>query len=131
MVFGMRFRWPWSGDPRNIWKLEDRFGIADSEYIAWWDPACPVMTDNPQIKVSVYRKEGKTLIALASWAPAMAQVKLKIDWKALGLSPSKTSLWAPECKGFQSEEVFAVDAEIPVDPGKGWLLIADESAPKS
>lgn len=126
MVFGMRTRWPWSDDPLNIWKLEDLFGIADSAYTGWWDAACPVKTDNPQVKASVYQKKGRTLIALASWAPAKAAVNLVIDWKALGLSPAKTTLWAPACGGFQDEKVFAADAAIPVAPGKGWLLIADE-----
>ncbi len=125
MVFGMRTRWPWSGDPRNIWKLEDHFGIADSEYIGWWDPACPVKTDNPQIKASVYQKKGKTLIALASWAPAETKVRLLIDWKELGLSGEKTNLRAPLCENFQPARVFADDEEIPVEPGKGWLLIAE------
>jgi hypothetical protein len=126
MVFGMRTRWPWSGDPRNIWKLEDLFGIADSEFIGWWDPACPVKTSDPQVKASVFRKQGKTMIALASWAPAKSKVKLTVDWKALGLSPEKTTLWAPACEAFQPETVFAASATIPVAPGKGWLLIADE-----
>jgi hypothetical protein len=126
MVFGMRARWPWSGDPRAIWKLEDQFGIADSEYIGWWDPACPVASDNPQVKASVYRKQGSTLIALASWAPARTAVKLTIHWAALGLAERKTTLWAPECKGFQSEAVFTPEVTIPVEPNKGWLLIADE-----
>ncbi len=126
MVFGMRTRWPWSGDPRNIWKLEDLFGIADSEYAGWWDPACPVKTDNPQVKASVYRKDGKTLIALASWAKETTSVKLAIDWKPLGLASSKTTLWAPACDKFQPEKVFRSEAPIPVEAGKGWLLIADE-----
>jgi len=126
MVFGMRSRWPWSGDPRNIWKLEDRFGIADADYTGWWDPACPVKTGNPLVKASVYRKSGRSLIALASWAPGETAVKLTIDWHALGLAPQKTTLWAPACEGFQSECVFAADGPILVAPGKGWLLIADE-----
>jgi hypothetical protein len=128
MVFGMRTRWPWSGDPRNLWQLEDLFGIADSEYLGWWDPACPVKTDHPQVKASVYRKEGKSLIALGSWANEIANVKLSIDWAALGLAPQKASLWAPACEKFQDERVFAANAAIPVPPGKGWLLIAGETA---
>ena len=79
----------------------------------------------PTWVVSVYRKSGSTLIALASWAPAEIKVKLAIDWQALGLSPHKTTLWAPACEGFQNESLFAADVSIPVAPGKGWLLIAD------
>ena len=128
MVFGETRRWPWSGDPRPVWKIMDQIGgLADAEFIGWFDPACPVTCDNPQVKVSVYRKQGKTMIALASWASKKAAVKLAIDWPALGLDPKKTTLWAPASGNFQPEMVFAADAAIPVDPGKGWLLIADET----
>ena len=126
MVFAMRTRWPWSGDPRAIWHIEDLFGISDAEYTGWWDPACPVQTDNPLVKASVYRKHGRSLIALASWAPVRTEVKLSINWTALGLAPIKTHLWAPECAGFQSEAGFAPESAIPLEPNKGWLLIADE-----
>lgn len=127
MVFGETRRWPWSGDPHAAWKLMDTFGIIDSEFIGWWDPACPVGGDQPQVKISVYRKPGKTMIALASWAGRKTNVKLAIDWQALGLDPKKTTLWAPEAKGFQPERVFAADAAIPVEAGRGWILIADET----
>lgn len=127
MLFGMTQRWPWSGDPRALWKIMDCFGIADSEFIGWWDPACPVRTGHPEVKASVYRKQGKTLIALASWAAGGAKVKLDLDWKALGLDPQKTMLWAPAVQGFQNESVFAAAGAIPVAAGKGWLLIADET----
>ncbi len=127
MVFGMTQRWPWSGDPRNVWAVMDQFGITNSEFIGWWDEACPVKTGNPTIKASVYRKKGKTLIAVASWAPKRTKVSLDIDWKALGLDPKRATLWAPETPRFQSEAVFAANGTIRTDPGKGWLLIVDET----
>ena len=126
MVFGMRTRWPWSGDPRPLWKLEDRCGIADADFTGWWDPSCPVKSSLEQVKVSVYRKSGGALIAVASWAPATVAVKLAVDWRALGLKPETTMLWAPPCEGLQKERVFPVDDPIPVAPGKGWWLVADE-----
>lgn len=127
MVFGMRTRWPWSGDPRAQWRFEKMFGIEDSEFIGWWDESCPVKVDHPECKVSVYRKNGKTLIALSSWAKTNAKVKLQIDWKALGLSPQKATLWAPACEKFQNEAVFAADGEIRVEANKGWMFIVDET----
>jgi hypothetical protein len=127
MVFGMRTRWPWSGDPRAQWRLEQQFGIEDSEFIGWWDESCPVKIDHPDCKVSVYRKNGKTLIALSSWARTNAKVKLQIDWKALGLSPQKATLWEPACEKFQNEAVFAADSEIRVEANKGWMFIVDET----
>ena len=124
MVFGMRTRWPWSGDPREQWKFEAAFGIADSELIGWWDPACPVRTGNDKVKATVYRKPGKTLIALGNWDKAVA-VKLAVDWKALGLNPAKAKLTAVEIKKFQPAAVFAPTAEITVPANQGWLLIAE------
>lgn len=126
MVYGMRTRWPWSGDPRAQWQFEQRFGIADAEFIGWWDESCPVKVDHPDCKVSVYRRQGRTLIALSSWAKSQVKVKLTIDWKALGLSGKAGTLWAPFCDRFQKEAVFSVAAEIPVSANQGWMLIADD-----
>ncbi len=124
MVFGMRTRWPWSGDPRRQWAFEAAFGIADSEFIGWFDPACPVKTGNAKVKASVFRKPGKTLIAVGNWDKD-ATVKLEADWKALGLNPAKARLKAPAIEGFQPAAEFAPGAEITVPAGKGWMLIAE------
>ncbi|MBN8460285.1 MAG: hypothetical protein J0M04_20850 [Verrucomicrobia bacterium] len=125
MVFGMRVRWPWSGDPRPIWKLEDRFGIADSEFIGWWDPACPVKTGHPQVKASVFRKSGSAFIAMASWAKEPVTVKPEVDWKALGIDPGKGKLLRPECANLQTEAAIDPAAGISIDPNKGCFLIAE------
>ena len=127
MLFGMTQRLGWSGDPRPLWELWDEFGMQGTSMLGWWNPACPVKTDNPQVRATVYRKAGKSLIALASWAPAKAEVKLTVDWQALGLDPKKTALKAPAIKDYQSEKAFAVNGSIPVEPGRGWLLIAEET----
>jgi pimeloyl-ACP methyl ester carboxylesterase len=127
MLFGMTQRWPWSGDPRNLWKLIDLFGIAEAEFIGWWDPACPVKTGNAAVPASVYRRDGKTMIALASWAKEAATVTLSVDWKALGLDPAKVTLSAPAVEQFHEERAWKPTDSIPVENGKGWLLIADET----
>ena len=69
------------------------------------------------------RRQGKALVSIASWAPQKASVKLAIDWKALGLDPGKATIMAPPIDKFQDAKTFAADDEIPVEPGKGWLLI--------
>ena len=63
------------------------------------------------------------MIALASWASQTLNVKLAIDWKALGLDPQKARLRAPAVANFQPESVFGANDPILVEPGKGWLLI--------
>jgi hypothetical protein len=131
MLYGMTVRYPWNSDgqksdPRFIWKIWDSFGIADSKMIGYWDSACPVKTNNPDILATAYVKNGKTLISVASWAPEKTTIKLQINWKALGLNPAKVSLFAPEIAGFQSERKFNINDPIPVEPQQGWLIITSE-----
>jgi hypothetical protein len=127
MVFGMTQRLGWSGDPRPLWALWDAFGMPGTAMTGWWSAACPVTTDHPEVPATVYRKRGKALIALASWAPGKAEVALSVDWKALGLDPATTTLRAPAIEGFQPDAAFAPDAPIPVEPGRGWLLAAEST----
>ena len=106
MVYGMTNRLGWGGDPRAIWKLWDDFGIQDSRMIGYWDPACPVKTDRKDVLATAYVKQGKTLISLASWAPEPDDVKLTIDWHALGLDPAKVALYAPALPKIQVAALF-------------------------
>jgi hypothetical protein len=52
-------------------------------------------------------------------------VALAIDWKALGLDPSRARLTAPAIEGFQPAASFAPADRVRVDPGRGWLLAID------
>jgi hypothetical protein len=124
MVYGMTDRLPWSGqDPARLWKVWDEFGIGESEMIGCWSPNCPVRSDNQDVLGTAYVKKGSALIALASWAKGRVQVRLDIDWKALGLDETAAKLIAPEIADFQPEAAFSPGDPIPVEPGKGWLLI--------
>jgi len=127
MIFGMTARLPWAGDPTSVWKIMDNFGIQGSHMIGYWVPGCPVKTDNPNVICTVYKKDKKSLISIASWDKEKTEVKLAIDWKALGISPDKAILTAFEAKDFQSAATFSSDQKIPVEPGKGWLLILKEN----
>jgi len=126
MIYGMTNRLHWQGDPRAIWKVWDDFGIQDARMIGYWDPACPVKTDREDVLATVYRREGRTLIALASWAKDPISCKLRIDWQALGLDAEKARLFAPAVPDFQDETTFRPSDEIPVAPARGWLIIVDE-----
>ena len=63
------------------------------------------------------------MIALASWAKEPVDVRLVIDWKALGLDVAQARITAPGIEGFQEARMFGADEAIPVQPGKGWLLV--------
>ncbi len=130
MLFGMTSRLGWDGDPRPLWKLWDDFGIQDAKMIGFWDAQCPVKTGRKDVLATAYVKQGTTLISLASWATNTVTVRLQIDGTALGSDPAKMNLWAPPIRGFQPEAHYATGGGIPVLPGRGWLLLADQQPRK-
>jgi len=126
MLYGMTSRLPWAGDPTHLWKVWDDFGIQDSQMIGYWVKSCPVKTDSKDVLATAYVKEDKVLISLASWAKEIVYCRLKIDWNALGLDPKKAHLSAPRIENFQYSASFNPGVEIPVAPGRGWLLVLSE-----
>jgi hypothetical protein len=128
MVYGMTNRMPWSdnADPRPIWKVWDDFGMKGTKMIGYWVEDNPVKTGNPEVLATIYKKDKTALIAIASWAKDDVNIKLVIDWKALGIDPAKATIAAPEVKNFQHAATFLPGQDIPVERGKGWLLIVKE-----
>lgn len=125
MIYGMTNRIPWSdnADPRPIWQVWDNFGMKGTQMIGYWADNNPVKTDDKKVLATVYKKKSKALISIASWAENDVEVQLKIDWKKLGIDSSKATIVAPEVKNFQPEKSFKLNEKIPVEKGKGWLLI--------
>lgn len=125
MIYGMTGRFHPSASA--MWRYWDRFGIQTAEWLGYWSPKCPVRTDRPDVLATVYRKKGKSLIALAHWPQAgdaseTIPTTLQIDWKALGLDPKRVRMHAPAIEAFQEEAEFEVGAPIPVPRAKGWLI---------
>lgn len=133
-LYGMTTRLGWSTegttcDPREVWKVWDRVGLAGCRMLGYWATNCPVRSSEADVPATVYTGAGRSLIALASWAPARKRVRLTVDWPALGLDPARARLHAPRAEGFQPAAEFAPGDEIPVPPGRGWLLVVDEEPP--
>jgi hypothetical protein len=126
MLYGMTSRLPWAGDPRPLWKVWDTFGMADSRMIGYWVSNNPVQTDNDSVLATVYMRKGSVLVSIASWARERQIIRLRFDWNTLGLNPQKAKIVAPEIEQFQPGVEFPADQPIPVEPGKGWLLIVDQ-----
>lgn len=122
MLFGMTQRWPWSGDPRALWKSMDAFGITDAAFTGWWDPACPVTTDDPDVRASVYERDGRFMIALASWAPEPRSVHIRMRTGR----PLPGRLTAPRIEGFQEAAAFDAGAPVLIPPGRGILLVGPD-----
>ena len=131
MVYGMTVRYPWTTkgincDPRPVWKIWDEFEIESAKMIGYWEKECPVKTNHPDIHATIYQKEGRFLISVASWANKPTKFSFQFDWKALCIDPVKATLVAPEIKDFQKETIFNHGDSIPVEPKKGWLLYLQE-----
>jgi hypothetical protein len=124
MLYGMTSRMPYDGnDPSPIWKVWDDFRIQDSDMFGYWSSRCPVKTDNKDVLATAYVGKGKTLISIASWAQDDVNIRLSLDWRALGIDPAGATLIAPEVNGFQPSAKFKPGDPLPVPKGKGWLLI--------
>jgi hypothetical protein len=128
MIYGMTNRMPWTSnaDPRPIWKAWDDFGIKGSRMIGYWVKSNPVKTNDTTVLATVYKKDKRAMVSIASWAATDKNIKLSINWKALGIDPARAVITAPYIKNFQPENKFAVTDSIPVQKGKGWLLIVKE-----
>jgi hypothetical protein len=121
----MTSRLPWAGDPRPLWKAWDDFGLAGSRMKGWWVEDAPVRTDRPGVLATTYVKPGRALVAVASWEKEPVEVALTIDWKALGLDPSRARITAPAVEAFQTSATFTPADRVRVEPGRGWLLVVD------
>jgi len=125
MVFGETARLPHSGDPRGLWKVWDEYGIQGTEFLPFFLDDCPVKTDHPEVLATVYHRQGRTFVALGSWAQEEVQVKLSVDWKALGLDPARTTLFAPPITGMQTEQRLKPGDPVPVAPKRGLFCVFD------
>jgi hypothetical protein len=133
-VFGLtnRLGWVTNGhrcDPRPVWRIWDRFGITDSRMTGWWEAACPVKCTHPQVKATAFVKDRSVMIALASWSPEPVETELVVDWRSLGLNPSRTILFAPRSPGFQKAAKWRPGETIRIPAGRGWLILADDNGP--
>jgi len=124
MLWGMTNRLPWSeeADPRPVWQAWDRFDMQGSQMIGYWVPDTPVTTSDDRVLATSYLQEGRTLVAIASWADAEVEIDLDIDWQRLGLDPESALIRAEAIENFQSARQFDPGTPIPVAPGRGWLL---------
>ena len=126
MLFGMTNRLPWSGDPRPLWKFWDESGIANTRMLGWWVAANPVKTGREDVLATVYQGKGRAIVALASWAKETVDVKLAINWRALGIDPADAVIRAEPIEKFQTAADFPAGQPIPILPGRGWLLIIEQ-----
>jgi hypothetical protein len=119
MVYGMTARLAHGGDPRPLWREWDAFGITEATMLGYWSPRNPVATGRDDVLATTYLRDGRALVAVASWADEPVEMRLDIDWAAIGAA--SRSVRAETIEGFQSAAEFT-DGSVPLEPGRGWLL---------
>jgi len=130
MLFGMTVRLPWESNkilanPIPVWKVWDDFKIWDAQMIGFWEDNVPVTTNKQNVKVSVYKKKGSTLIAIGNFSKKTQKIKLSINWEKLGLDKNKVRLSAPEINDYQKATEFKLDDMITVKGKQGWLIVIE------
>jgi len=120
MLFGITNRAGWGGDElSHIWNFWDQYGIKDMEIIGFWDECCPVKTDNPQVKATLYRGEKRSIIAVAAWGDNDQEVHIDA-----GLPFSRA--FQPEIIGYQpSVENIDLSRNITIPEGKGFVFVLE------
>lgn len=132
MVFGISNRFGWDStervDPSHLWRWWDEFDIANAEMIGWWQEACPVKTDHAKVKATAYVHRGRSVaLAVASWADEQVDVKLDLDWDAIGLDPNEVTISRPRIDFFQEELPGTVLDLLPIEPARGWIIVIDRA----
>jgi hypothetical protein len=125
MLYGMTARLPWAGDPSPLWRFWDEYGIQDTEMIGYWVASAPVRTSYEDVLATTYLGDGRSIVSLASWAEDPVEVELDIDWNRIGIEPESAEMRAPAIENFQEERAFDPRGTIPVEPGRGWLLVIE------
>ena len=93
--------------------------------MGYWVSYNPVKTGRSDILGTSFVKDGKVMIAIASWAKKDSEVKLQIDWEKLGIDPDKAKLTAPAIKGFQEGFTLSAKDKIKIPKDKGYIFILE------
>jgi len=122
MLYGMTARKYGNVDPRPVWGMMNAFGIAESRMLGYWLDDAPVRTGRDDVLATVYVRDGKALIALASWSDRDQVVTLEVDWEALGLTPGSPAA-APPVEGLQAGgPVDLSTVRVPANQGL-WVVV--------
>ncbi len=127
MIYGMWKRDKWSGNPKGLWKFLDQVKIKETETYGYWMPNCPVSTDQKDVLATAYVKAGEyAVISVASWNKAKTgvDVKLNINWKALGLNKDNVNTKLVAIDNFQKADPnFSLDKAKNLKNDGGYIII--------
>jgi len=127
LVFGTTGRLGWGGNPSEVWKLWDDFSVQNADFTGWWAAEeCPVLSSDPTVKASVWKKPGASMVAVANFSSESKPASLTINWQALGLDPTKAKLFFPALAQMRQKAAWISPDRLPiVRPHSGMVFIID------
>jgi len=128
LIYGMTTRVYGNYNPSVIWALFDDFGLADSRMIGYWVDDSPVKINSGKIRSTVFVKDEKAMIVLASWAENDLELDLEIDLTALGYDRTSLQLSSPAMEGLQEYMEYNIHSPITVPAQSGLILVLEESS---
>ena len=127
LIYGMTTRVYHKYNPGNIWKIFDDFGISDSRMIGYWVDYAPIKVDNTKVKCTIYKRDDKVLISLASWSKNDEDVNLLIDWEDINLNPLYSELISPEIENLQDYKKYRIGEKIKLEANGGLVLMLSKN----
>ena len=127
LVYGMTTRVYHKYNPGNIWKIFDDFGISDSRMIGYWVDYSPIKVDNTKVKCTIYKRDDKVLISLASWSKKDEDINLLIDWEDIKLNPLYSELISPKIDDLQDYKKYKIGEKIKIEANGGLVLVISKN----
>ena len=124
MIYGMTNRLGWCGDPRPMWKVWDSVRHSERPHDRLLGPGLPGQ-DRPQGRAGHGIRQARQ--DAGGGGQLGADRRSSASWKSTGSRsisiPPRRSFRAGEMKDFQPAAEFRLADDIPIQPGRGWLLL--------
>jgi hypothetical protein len=105
----------------------DKFGIVDSDFIPYFDPAPPATTDMKDVYISVYkRKDGRALAIVGNTSREDRSGTVTLNAKRIGLPTSGVLSWPDKAPVTQNGEKIKLDV-----PRLGYRMLLIGKAPSA
>lgn len=78
---------------------------------------------HPDVKATVYVKDDAALVSVGNFSKSDRNVRLTVDWKALGFNPAKVQARIPEIRNFQKKAVISPSAPLNIKGKEGLLIV--------
>lgn len=122
MVYAITNRPGWAGDPSQIWKFWDASRIQDMRMIGYWDNTTPVACTNDSIRVTLYRGENESILAVGNWGSGDQTATISIDWGRLGYDPLECAVSILPIRDYQDAPTTVSLERLSIPGKKGYLV---------